>query len=197
MKGETHAVIGVAITTTLMATGYMKPEIFPVAAAAIASLLPDIDHDKATINVRLGINKGSYLLLAAALIYYVQTPWAYASAVILAVVGLSRHRAITHSLLAIVVLFGLTMNLQSGIRIGLMVGYSSHLFTDFFTKQGIEIFYPIKKNYKAPVTITTGKWAESIVGGLATILVVLNGWKLLPTLHTLLSKILVSGGLFS
>lgn len=182
MKGETHTTIGIAVATSLMVSGIVEPAIFPVAAAAVGSLLPDIDHDKASINVRLGINKGAYIILAAVLIYYIRTPMAYTSAAVLVLVGLSRHRAITHSLLAMVILYLITMKLQMEIRTGLLIGYGAHLVADFFTKKGIEILYPSKKNYKAPLTISTGKSAEWIVMSLATMIVLYNGWKLLQML---------------
>lgn len=179
MKGETHVTIGVAVTMSLMTYGIMEPAIVPIAATAIASLLPDIDHNKASINVRLGINKGAYIILAAVLIYYVRTPQVYIAAAILVAVGLSRHRAITHSLLAMIVLFLVTIQLDVSIRMGLLVGYGAHLLSDFFTKQGIEVFYPNKKNYKAPVTISTGKMAENFVWSIAVVVVIFNGAKFL------------------
>lgn len=179
MNGETHATIGVAAVTSLMAYGIVEPAIIPIAAATVGSLLPDIDHDKATINVRLGINKGAYIILAAALIYYMRSPMAYAIAAVLVAVGLSRHRALTHSLLAIAFMYLITIQLQPGIRIGLIIGYGVHLLSDYCTKRGIEVLYPYKKNYRAPITISTGKNVEWVVWAVATILVLINGVKLI------------------
>lgn len=168
MKGETHVTIGVATTTALMVGGMMAPGIVPIAAAAVGSLLPDIDHDNSSINNRLKMSKGAYILLAAGLLYYSKDPIAYAAAAILIVIGFSRHRAITHSLISVAGLYFLTGYLSDVIQMGVMVGYAMHLFADFFTKQGIELLFPYGKNFRSPITITTGKTVELMISAVAT-----------------------------
>lgn len=182
MNGETHVTIGLAATTTMMAYGIMQPEILPLCAAALGSLLPDIDHDRGGINARLGINKGAYVLLAAGILYYRRDVVTIVIAAILLVIGFSRHRAITHSLIALIALYLGTYNIDTAIRLGLIVGYGSHLISDFFTKQGIELLYPNKNNYKAPITITTGKAGEWVVASLVSVGLVLNIMKIVPRL---------------
>lgn len=169
MKGETHVTIGVATTTALMVGGIMAPGIVPIAAAVVGSLLPDIDHDNSSINNRLKMSKGAYILLAAGLLYYSKDPIAYAAAVILIVIGFSRHRAITHSLISVVGMYFLTGYLSDAIQLGVMVGYVMHLFADFFTKQGIELLFPYGKNFRSPITITTGKTVELMISAVATL----------------------------
>jgi len=174
MKGETHVTIGVATTTALMVGGIISPGIIPVAAAAIGSLLPDIDHDNSSINNRLKMSKGAYILLAAGLLYYSRNPIAYAAAAILIVIGFSRHRAITHSLISVAGMYFLTEYLSDAIQLGVMIGYVMHLVADFFTKQGIELLFPYGKNFKSPITISTGNAVELLISAMASLYVVYN-----------------------
>lgn len=174
MKGETHVTIGVATTTALMVGGVITPGIIPIAAAAVGSLLPDIDHDNSSINNRLKMSKGAYILLAAGLLYYSRDPIAYAAAAILIVIGFSRHRAITHSLISVAGMYFLTGYLSDAIQLGVMIGYTMHLFADFFTKQGIELLFPYGKNFRSPITISTGKTIEILISAMATLYVAYN-----------------------
>jgi inner membrane protein len=175
MKGETHVTIGVATTTALMTSGVLAPGIMPVVAAVIGSLLPDIDHNNSSINNRLMMSKGAYILLAAGLLYYSRQPLTYVAAAILLLIGFSRHRAITHSLVALVGLYVLTGYFSDAIQIGVMVGYAMHLVADFFTKQGIELLFPYGKNFRSPLTISTGNGIEYLVSAAALLSVIYNG----------------------
>lgn len=185
MNGETHVTVGVAATTTLMAVGVIEPAIVPLAAAAIASLLPDIDHDKATINARLGINKTAYVLAAGVLLYYSQDVKTIIISLALIAIGFSKHRAITHSLLAVVMVY-LAMKftgVQNSIMVAAMIGYVSHLASDFFTNKGIELFFPHPKRIKFPITITTGGAIEWVISSLASVLIIYNVIRILPGIH--------------
>ena len=61
-----------------------------------------------------------------------------------------KHRTLTHSLLALVVIGiipfyapgGLIQKEYSGLMIGWIAGYASHLILDMLTIQGIELLYP-------------------------------------------------------
>lgn len=174
MKGETHVIIGVAATTALMGGGIIAPEIIPVVASVIGSLLPDIDHDNSSINNKLMMNKGAYILLAAGILYYSKNPVTYVAAGIMILIGFSRHRAITHSLISIVGIYYLTSYLNTSIQTGVMIGYVGHLVADFFTKSGIELLYPYGKKFKSPLTITTGKTIEHVVSSVAAVIAAYN-----------------------
>ena len=165
MKGETHCIIGMAVSTTLITADVVQPSAVLFAAAAAGSYLPDIDHGHGKINISLGLTKLSYLALAAAVLYYRVSSETILIALILLGIGFSRHRGVTHSLLALVGLFCITNSLPMAVQVGLLTGYAAHLASDFFTDQGIELLFPWGRNFRAPVTITTGKWGERLVAG--------------------------------
>lgn len=182
MKGETHVTLGVATATTLMALNLIEPSVITIGCAAVASLLPDVDHDGAYLNKRFGLSNMAFVVIAFALLYYTRTVETYIAAAVLILIGLSRHRAITHSLIAVIGLFLATRTLVVDIRLGLLIGYSSHLLSDFFTHSGIEVFYPNKKNYKFPITIRTGKSVEKIVVGAGTLVIWVSGYQIISNL---------------
>lgn len=66
-----------------------------------------------------------------------------------------RHRGFTHSLICVFIIFFAfqvfikTSNnniIVLSMCYGFLLGYISHLFLDLLTKEGIELFYPIKAN---------------------------------------------------
>ncbi|MBP1890544.1 inner membrane protein [Clostridium moniliforme] len=68
-----------------------------------------------------------------------------------------KHRGFTHSLLFLIILFLICKILITKtnenvlvitICYGFLVGYISHLILDLITKEGIELLYPIKFNFK-------------------------------------------------
>lgn len=90
-----------------------------LGAAAIGSLLPDVDHPYSTINRLLILPKLFCLFI--------------------------RHRTITHSvwMLAGIMLLAFTY-LPQPAAIGLSIGYASHIILDTLTPAGVPIFYPAK-----------------------------------------------------
>ncbi|WP_161629785.1 metal-dependent hydrolase [Desulfogranum japonicum] len=186
MKGETHFIIGMAVTTTLVTANVIVPSIFLFASAAAGSYLPDIDHGNGKINVSLGLTKVSYLALAILVLYYKVNSETIIIALVLLAVGFSHHRGITHSFLALVSLFCITDNLPGSIQAGLVVGYATHLLSDFCTDQGIELLYPWGKNFRAPLTITTGKWGERLVAGCCSVIAICNILLMTPEFRELL-----------
>lgn len=68
-----------------------------------------------------------------------------------------RHRGFTHSLLFLIILFlvcKILITTTNGnvfvitLCYGFLAGYISHLILDLITKEGIELLYPIKANFK-------------------------------------------------
>ncbi|MEG1002581.1 MAG: metal-dependent hydrolase [Clostridium sp.] len=97
-----------------------------------------------------------------------------------------RHRGITHSLIFLFTLFLLFKVLISissfnivviTISYGFLFGYTSHLLLDLLTKEGIELFFPLKTNIKI-FFIKTGSKGEKIfynfLKGITFLLIVYN-----------------------
>ena len=136
MTGRTHLALGILVG--LAASHYFgaTPEntLAITVAAAIGSLLPDIDHPQSIIS---GYIPGSGIVLNG-------------------ILGV-RHRGITHSLLFIVLFnFGVAAWLIvyktpiafSPIWLGFSLGMTSHLIADMLTPQGIPLLYPLRGNFK-------------------------------------------------
>lgn len=88
------------------------------------------------------------------------------------------HRTLSHSLLGIFLVHQFLWWLlpkilnQNNLNItliyySLMIGFVSHLFLDFFTEEGLPLFFPIKARIGFPPIsswrIKTGKWFEKLV----------------------------------
>jgi inner membrane protein len=72
----------------------------------------------------------------------------------------TKHRGITHSLIAYVIVAGLFKSLEtipvttfslSGLFIGSVIGYGSHLLGDMSTPQGIPLLWPLKIKFRIPI----------------------------------------------
>lgn len=116
------------------------------ASAAVAALLPDVDHARSYIGRRLpGIS------------HLVQ--WIFG------------HRTITHSLLGLAA-FGVlavsaarAWSVPDHVLAGAFLGYASHLASDAATPSGIPLFYPFsRRRYRLPVpAVPTGSAREALV----------------------------------
>lgn len=101
-------------------------------ACLFGSLLPDIDHTKSTFGSK---------------VKFISYPLS-------AIFG---HRGITHSLFAILSMSYYVYHLSNTVElhpilnwsfISIIIGYLSHVFIDFFSPQGIQLFYPFKRNFR-------------------------------------------------
>lgn len=104
---------------------------------ALFSLLPDIDHPKSWI--------GRAIPILPKILY--------------ATFG---HRGMTHSVFAIAsicLIFDLG-GADRWVMISAFVGYSSHIFSDFFADKGIELFWPWRTRVAFPFTVKTGAFSE-------------------------------------
>ena len=110
-----------------------------IAALIISSILPDIDTRNSKVN-----QYNPFALLTSKM----------------------THRGVTHSLLFVVSVTTIVSVIfkNEGITIGVFIGYSSHLLTDYFTKQGISLLYPVKKAYyKSPISIPNTVTSNSFI----------------------------------
>ncbi|MBI5671286.1 MAG: metal-dependent hydrolase [Chloroflexi bacterium] len=142
MEGKTHAMIGVAVGLAV-AYAHHAPVDKTIVLAAIgglAGLLPDIDHPQSTIRRGAGV--------AGNVAFF----WL-------------RHRGLTHTLLALVLLGAASAYFMPGsLAMATSVGYVSHLIADMMTRAGLPILWPLSaKSIHLPPGLRTGGWLESVV----------------------------------
>jgi len=106
---------------------------------AIGSVLPDIDHPNSFIGKR-----------SFGLSYVINK--------------LFGHRGATHSLLSLGIIGGISFSLLPlQPAAGLVVGVAGHLLGDFFSKTGIPILHPFRKEKYGIPLYKTGGLAEGII----------------------------------
>lgn len=147
MFGRTHILIGVAGWVVAAETLGQPLSVESLAAAALGSLLPDIDHPRAMLGRRLpGV-----------------------SHIIRAVAG---HRGFTHSAFAVVLLvLGLNALSPANWHLALVLGMASHLMADMLTPGGIPLLWPVKMRIRSPLVFRSGGVVEyslnfAVLGGL-------------------------------
>ncbi|MBS4534309.1 metal-dependent hydrolase [Clostridium sp. D2Q-14] len=177
MKGKTHLVLGIAAGVTVVLNRETHSLPMMILGTSIGSLMPDIDHPKSKINQKLLTQKNkAYKILFYSLvgiillyIYTLKNNEIYLlSGLISILIGVSRHRGFTHSILGIFLFMKLGNELINrfgyyDIYLGFLVGYICHLFSDFFTKGGIEVFYPFSENFSFPLNIKAGGIVENTI----------------------------------
>lgn len=148
MTGRGHILIGVAVTTALLA-GQVPPLTLAGAAlaAGVTSTLPDIDHPNSLITHRL----------------HMRLPFA--------------HRGLTHSALILMVLgalawFGATA-LPGALVLAAWLGYALHVAADVLTVEGVRLWWPLRVRVVAPVAVRTGGLGERVV--VAAVIAVAGG----------------------
>lgn len=163
MTGKTHQIIG--ITSGLAYVVFAgTPTYSPATLAAVvvgshlAALIPDLDRASSMFwnSVPMGRVAG-----------YLTDPFI-------------KHRNISHSLLGVVLFYGIARYILYqfpaywGVNISIaliscMIAYCSHLVADMITVQGIPLFFPFKRMFGIPpvpfdgIRIVTGKWFENLV----------------------------------
>ena len=112
-----------------------------IGLVALGTALPDIDHPNSTIG-----SKFKWLSWPIHLLF--------------------GHRNITHSMLAVAMLYCLTEYIS--FLFPLVFGYAMHLVGDWLTPAGVKIFWPYSKQYRSPVVIPTNSiWEYVLVWGTA------------------------------
>lgn len=73
------------------------------------------------------------------------------------------HRTWSHSLLMIAILIwplSYLQGLEKQLLLALIIGYASHIIADWMTHRGVPLLYPLKLQFRAPITFRTGSWVE-------------------------------------
>ncbi|MGF7059035.1 metal-dependent hydrolase [Brassicibacter mesophilus] len=180
MTGKTHIIVGIAAGLTLATGCSLESGLILTAASAVGSLIPDLDHPRSKINQRVLLFKNklfkviTYSCMGAGLIYLGNSFEPSINKILrllgitLILVGISRHRGFTHSLLGLtifstIVYIGTSeFNLHEA-HIGFIIGYVSHLALDIITTQGIDLLFPSKKNIRLPLGIRTNGTIEQLI----------------------------------
>ncbi|MBO8174225.1 MAG: metal-dependent hydrolase [Thermococcus sp.] len=151
MMWYTHAVFGAlfALLIQLVGTklGVLSFNELYVGIAAFGALLPDVDHPKSYISMKLPFsNVVSSIILEH-----------------------TKHRGVTHTIEAgviISIITGIIISYFFGLSLGmsvifLFVGYTSHLFADSLTVSGVR--WSKFSNFKLSWKIKTGTLSEGLI----------------------------------
>lgn len=152
MTGKTHIIGGVAASLAFAQITHYDPVIL-ICAGTVGAILPDICHGGSKIG-------RSFPAL---------------SKIINTLFG---HRTFTHSLLFLV-LVGILLNalgVNEAASAGFLVGMASHYVLDMATKNGIKLFFPLKKTIRFPITARTGGTAEYVVFSALSLLAAYFGY---------------------
>lgn len=147
MLGRQHLLFGItssiALSAVMNRSGsplFAFPLVF-VGAAAVGSLLPDIDSENSMLGKKITFIS------------------AYLD-------GRFGHRTVGHEILIMVPLFILSLFAGNPLFFGLMFGIMGHLFLDSFTKYGISLnYFGNKASYRYKLDRTIGAGRFHIVPG--------------------------------
>ncbi len=85
-----------------------------------------------------------------------------------------RHRGFTHSLLFALLSFLVSSALFPNLAMPVLVGITTHIFADMLNPEGVELFYPSKKNYRIAKFRFNSKTGNGIVIAMSAALVILK-----------------------
>ncbi|QJC31482.1 metal-dependent hydrolase [Enterobacteriaceae endosymbiont of Donacia tomentosa] len=102
--------------------------IIPVSI--VTCLLPDIDNPKSILGRKIRIFS-----------YFINKIFG--------------HRGFTHSLLSIIIITFIILNKKFvdviDVKLGLIIGYCSHIIADMLTPYGVPLLWPYKKKFRLPL----------------------------------------------
>jgi inner membrane protein len=155
MLGRNHIIVGIGLylgADHFLGTGWTRPGLVNcLATAALGSLVPDLDSSRSHLGRRLW-----------------PLSWT--------VSALAGHRGFTHSLLAgLLVFLGLALGSRlypewGSCLVAFGIGYASHVLADWFTTEGVPLFWPNRKRFRCPLSFRTGGFGElffSLLAGAA------------------------------
>jgi len=135
MLARTHMAIGILAALIVVPFLALEQKLLFVGLAALGSLLPDVDHQGSLINRLFPVTK-----IAA---------------------HFFKHRGFFHSIFPPLILWGVTRaSAYALIGQALVLGYVTHLFSDSFTKWGVNYLYPLSQ-FRIMGFIQVGSWVET------------------------------------
>lgn len=189
MMGIAHMLTGLLSTKIAIEHGYLpsRPETY--VGAVIGSLLLDIDEGHSKINQEIlpsGFRNSFgkmifYLGMAGFSFYLYKNGFALGMPIglILALIGVSRHRGIIHSLPGIAIIMGMlyyisppyisilgmTVNMH-GLLNSITLNAGIHLFCDMVNVGGVKLFSPFyNKIYRFPFAVHSNSIFARLVEG--------------------------------
>lgn len=142
MTWRTHVTFGLTFTVFGFTILSLSFNPFGIILAALGSLFPDLDASESKIkNLKLGKKKSLLSLVK---------PFEVLGFILHKTFG---HRGALHSLIGLFSFSFIVYLISSYFGEPLFflyfsLGFLSHLVSDMFTKSGVEIFYPWKKNFR-------------------------------------------------
>ncbi len=85
-----------------------------------------------------------------------------------------RHRGFTHSILFALLSFVISSALFPNLALPVLIGVITHIFADMLNPEGVELFYPSKKNYRIAKFRFNSKSGNGIVITLSLALIFLK-----------------------
>lgn len=148
MMFRTHLAIG-TISALLIKDYFQTSLLFSLVLIASTSL-PDIDHQGSWLGRRL---------------------WVFSKPINI----IFGHRGITHSILIpLILMFALALYGYAALGLAVMIGYTTHIFADSFTNEGIKFAYPFSRKVLSGSLNTNGIGEFAIF----TVLIIAIGMKL-------------------
>lgn len=168
MLGKTHFVLGMASALVITQPQTIPGVITSMIGGAIGGWIVDIDiknrdikrsEDAERENVYDTIIDVLFIIAfitvdfftGEGMCQYVIDNWgvkiwgALFGLLILSLIGLNtKHRTFTHSFLAMILFSGSVYLFCRPAAIPFLIGYASHLISDFFNKWGLQLFFPLK-----------------------------------------------------
>lgn len=146
-----HIAASTVISLPILAyTGHLTTIV--TGAVLLGSLLPDVDEENSFIGRKV-------------------------PAISFTINKIFGHRGLTHSLIALIILFSISTYTGSFILGGLTLGYFLHLFEDYFSDAGIMWLQPFtKKEFRVPkhLRYLVGGVKEHIIFGICILLILLD-----------------------
>lgn len=195
MLGRTHFSVGIAAALAVMQPDSMQVLLAGTGAAALGSIISDIDAD--TSEVHRGANRIiAASVLTAVIVAAADGVWHIGIAarilrdssmqrigagllafLLICIIGKQTpHRSFMHSFLAMFLL-GLAVNqIMPAVTPYFLIGFASHLALDLLNRKGEKLFFPLRKGFCLHLCSSHGivnKWM-GIAGTAASILLFLG-----------------------
>lgn len=184
VKGGTHLALGIA--SGVAALSMQDAELHEgvvVLAAALASLMPDLDEEKSIIygytmgkvplkRRRLLVGGLGALCLLTALM--IDSGAFFMAGLFFLAIPFSGHRRFTHSLLALAIVTYFAGAIHPDLKTPVFLGYLSHLLADSLTVLGVPWLWPIPKPFRF-AKLKTGGVPDYLIG-YATLFFALMAW---------------------
>jgi membrane-bound metal-dependent hydrolase YbcI (DUF457 family) len=147
MLARTHLAFGILIALLLLPFISVPSKLLFVALVAFGALLPDVDHEKSTINRLCPVTRIFPVFF--------------------------KHRGFFHSVFPAIIIYAVLAYFhESFVGLALTLGYLSHLVSDSLTRMGVNFVYPVS-TWRMQGPIETGTIVETFLFvGLVVVIVV-------------------------